>query len=100
MVRINRRKYLCCVSVRYVTESQQKICYTEAIKDKEAFKMKGYVDQSLCVGCGMCAGIAPSAFRMNDDGLAEGYAEISAADEAAAQEAKESCPAAAIELKA
>ena len=61
--------------------------------------MKGYVDQSLCVGCGMCTGIAPSTFRMNDDGLAEGYAEIPAADEAAAQEAKESCPASAIELK-
>lgn len=61
--------------------------------------MKGYVDKNLCVGCGMCAGIAAQAFRMGDDGLAEGYAEIAADGEAAAQEAKEACPAAAIELR-
>ncbi len=35
--------------------------------------MKGIVDQNLCIGCGMCTAIAPDAFRMNDENLAEGY---------------------------
>lgn len=61
--------------------------------------MKGYVDKSLCIGCGMCSGIAPEAFQLGDDGLAEGCAEITAEGEAAAKEAKESCPVAAIEFR-
>jgi ferredoxin len=61
--------------------------------------MKGYVDKNACVGCGMCTGIAPEAFRMGDDEVAEGYAAITADGEAAAKEAKESCPVAAIELR-
>ena len=40
--------------------------------------MKGYVNKDLCIGCGMCCGIAPDAFRMGEDGRAEGYAEIKA----------------------
>ena len=61
--------------------------------------MKGYVDKSICVGCGMCTGIAGDVFRMGDDGLAEGYAQVTAASETAAQEAKDSCPVAAIEIR-
>ncbi len=58
--------------------------------------MKAYVDPDLCIGCGMCAGIEPEVFRMNDEGKAESYAE---ADEAMAdnvQSAIDSCPVAAI----
>ncbi len=36
---------------------------------------------------------------MGDDEVAEGYAAITADGEAAAKEAKESCPVAAIELR-
>lgn len=61
--------------------------------------MKGYVDKTVCIGCGMCTGIAAEAFRMSDDGLAEGYAEITPEGESAAQEAKDSCPVSAIEIK-
>ncbi len=61
--------------------------------------MKGYVDKSLCVGCSMCTGIAPEFFQMAEDGMAEGYAEIPVEGEAAAREAKEACPVAAIELR-
>ncbi len=55
--------------------------------------MKAFVDQDMCIGCGMCAGIAGDAIRMNDEGIAEGYAE---GDDAAVQEAIDSCPVAAI----
>ena len=37
--------------------------------------MKAYVDQDICIGCGMCSGIEPDAFLMNSDGKAECYAE-------------------------
>ena len=33
--------------------------------------MKGYVDKSACIGCGMCVDTAPDAFRIGEDGLAE-----------------------------
>lgn len=42
--------------------------------------MKGYVDKSACIGCGMCADTAPEAFRIGEDGLAEGYQEILSAN--------------------
>ena len=37
--------------------------------------MKAYVDHDLCIGCGLCAGIEPNVFQMNDDNLAEVIAE-------------------------
>ena len=55
--------------------------------------MKAYVDQDMCIGCGMCAGIEPDAFRMNDSGKAECYAE---GDDGKVQEAIDSCPVGAI----
>ncbi|MDO4621013.1 MAG: ferredoxin [Lachnospiraceae bacterium] len=55
--------------------------------------MKAYVDQNSCVGCGMCTGIAPEVFRMNETGSAEAYAE---GDDASVKEAIDSCPVEAI----
>ncbi len=55
--------------------------------------MKAFVDQDACIGCGMCEGICPAVFRMNDDGKAEAYAE---GDDAAVQEAIDGCPVGAI----
>ena len=33
--------------------------------------MKVSVDQEGCIGCGLCVGIEPGVFFMNDDGKAE-----------------------------
>lgn len=55
--------------------------------------MKAFVDQDMCIGCGMCAGIAEEVFRMNEEGKAEAYAE---GDDASVQEAIDSCPVEAI----
>ena len=49
------------------------------------------VDKDLCIGCGLCAGIAPDAFAIGDDGKAEVVGE-----DANAEEAKASCPVGAI----
>ncbi len=55
--------------------------------------MKAVVDQDLCIGCGMCAGMTPDVFRMNEEGQAEAYAD---GDDASVQETIDSCPVGAI----
>ena len=48
--------------------------------------MKAIVDKDTCVGCGLCASNASDIFRMGDDGLAEAYGEVDAANEEIAKE--------------
>lgn len=52
-------------------------------------KKKLKVDQSVCIGCGCCAGTYPDAFKIGDNGLAETTAE-------AEEEAVSVCPVGAI----
>ena len=33
--------------------------------------MRAYVDQELCIGCGLCTSIATDVFAMNADGKEE-----------------------------
>jgi len=33
--------------------------------------MKGFVDKDSCIGCGLCEGLCPDVFKMNDEGKAE-----------------------------
>lgn len=60
--------------------------------------MKGYVDKTLCVGCGMCAGACPAGFRLGEDGLAEGCGELPATILDDAWQVAEDCPVGAISL--
>ena len=59
--------------------------------------MKAHVDKDTCIGCGLCPGICPEIFEMDDDGKA-----VASTDEVAeklvssAKEAEEQCPVAAI----
>ena len=39
--------------------------------------MRAFVDQDMCIGCGLCEGTCPEVFRMNDAGKAEAYADCS-----------------------
>ncbi|MBP7060230.1 MAG: ferredoxin [Lachnospiraceae bacterium] len=59
--------------------------------------MKANVDQDLCIGCGMCTGVAPEVFQMNDDGKAEAYAEYDETGAALVDSAVDGCPVAAIQ---
>lgn len=49
-----------------------------------------------CIGCGMCASICSTVFRMTDSGTAEVYSQPSTTEEADAQSAAESCPVSVI----
>jgi ferredoxin len=62
--------------------------------------MKGYVDKDTCIGCGLCEGICPKIFKMEDDGKAVGVdieIEDSILDDA--KEAESQCPVEAIEVR-
>ncbi|MDD4080817.1 MAG: ferredoxin [Eubacteriales bacterium] len=61
--------------------------------------MKANVDQGLCIGCGLCESICPEVFRMNDDNLAEAYADVTEDLQETAEEARDSCPTDAITIE-
>ena len=56
--------------------------------------MAYHVDPDKCIGCGLCPSIAGTVFEMTDAGVAQA---MSREEPPEAQEAMESCPAAAID---
>ncbi len=56
---------------------------------------KVYVDEDLCIGCGVCVDTCPDVFELTDDGKAE---VIDGAEEDidCAQDAADICPTGAI----
>jgi len=62
--------------------------------------MKGFVDKDTCLGCGICPGICPEIFAMDDDGKAmASNKEITKELLESAKEAEMQCPVSAITLK-
>lgn len=62
--------------------------------------MKACVDKELCIGCGLCASIAPEVYSIEDDGKAIAIeAEIEDSQIADAEDAANSCPVAAISIE-
>lgn len=58
-----------------------------------------YVDQDICIGCGLCVSIADSIFTFNDEGKAENYlGEINQDLINLAEEAASNCPVDAIKI--
>lgn len=49
-----------------------------------------YVDQQVCIGCGLCVSIIPEVFQLNDDGVSE--VQNQSGSQAKIQEAIDSCP--------
>ena len=54
------------------------------------------IDQSGCIGCGICADACPEVFGMDAGGLAEVIAQPNDGNMGAAREAAESCPVSVI----
>ena len=61
--------------------------------------MKAHVDQDGCIGCGLCADTCPEVFRMDENGLAEAYGEVTQDNLAAAKDARDACPVSVITLE-
>lgn len=51
------------------------------------------VNKDLCIGCGTCVSLCPSAFTLGDDGKSE---PITQEDVECARQAADSCPVKAI----
>jgi len=59
--------------------------------------VKVYVDQDLCISCGLCISICEEVFHWNDDDKAEAVSgDVPEELEDSVQEAVESCPTEAI----
>ena len=50
-----------------------------------------YVDQEICIGCGLCVSIVPEVFRLNQAGVSEVH-DPAGSSENRIQEAMDSCP--------
>lgn len=61
--------------------------------------MTANVNQEQCIGCGLCVGMAPEIFRMNDNGLSEAFGDVTEANKEVAVDAANSCPVAAITVE-
>ena len=62
--------------------------------------MKGFVDKDTCIGCGLCEGICPKVFKMDDDGKASGSDNVILETLVeSAKDAEEQCPVVAIIVK-
>ena len=62
--------------------------------------MKAKVNQDACIGCGACAAICDSVFKINDEGLSELIKEeVDESEEQATRDAADSCPTGAIEIE-
>lgn len=60
--------------------------------------MKYFVNET-CIGCGLCIELCPEVFKMTEEGVAEAAGQEVSGAEKTAKEARESCPAGAIEEK-
>jgi ferredoxin len=56
------------------------------------------VDKEKCVGCGACASVAASTFKIGDDGKSE-VLNPAGDDEATIKQAVDACPVQAITLE-
>lgn len=62
--------------------------------------MRAIVDQDLCIGCGICEGIAPEIFSLQTEPYAVVIMDpITGEFQAAAQESADECPEGAITIE-
>ena len=59
--------------------------------------MKAFVKDG-CISCSLCVTTCPDVFRLNDENVAEAYADITPDNEDAARSAADYCPVEVIEI--
>lgn len=73
----------------------------EAIRKVEEIMMKVTVDKDLCIGCGICEGIVPEVFSLQNEPYAEVILDpVPEEFQEATREAKDECPEGAIAIEA
>ncbi len=60
--------------------------------------MKAFVDENVCISCGLCEGVCPDVFSL-DTGVAVATEEVAEEFEDGAREACEGCPVQAISIE-
>ena len=60
--------------------------------------MKAFVDENVCISCGLCEGVCPDIFSL-DTGVAVATEEVAGEFEDAAREACDGCPVQAISIE-
>ncbi len=60
--------------------------------------MKVLIDKEKCIGCGLCANMAPDIFEMQEDKACVTVDEVPSELEETATETKNSCPVDAISI--
>ena len=60
--------------------------------------MKAFVDENVCISCGLCEGVCSDVFSL-DTGVAVATEEVSGEFEDAAREACDGCPVQAISIE-
>jgi len=60
--------------------------------------MKAFVDENVCISCGLCEGVCPDVFSL-DTGIAVATEEVAGEFEDAAREACDGCPVQAISIE-
>ena len=60
--------------------------------------MKAFVDENVCISCGLCEGVCPDVFSL-DTGVAVATEEVPGEFEDAAREACDGCPVQAISIE-
>ena len=60
--------------------------------------MKAFVDENVCISCGLCEGVCPDVFSL-DTGVAVATEEVAEEFEDGAREACEGCPGQAISIE-
>ena len=61
--------------------------------------MKAVVDQAGCIGCGLCVGLCPDIFHLNQDNKAEAVdVPIPQQQAADLQKARDDCPVHVIDI--
>ena len=60
--------------------------------------MKAFVDENVCISCGLCEGVCPDVFSL-DTGVAVATEDVAGEFEDGAREACDGCPVQAISIE-
>ncbi len=62
--------------------------------------MKAYVDQDMCIGCGLCVSLCDSVFELDENGKAFSKIEpVPQSSEGCTRDAADQCPVEAIHIE-